>query len=110
MNMRSHAEQLGLDKSNRIIATGGASNNHTILQVISDIFGAPVYVASVGPETATLGAAIRAIHGHECAQAGEFVPFKDVCDGIPGTYRLVAEPDLSHYELYTALLPRRNVL
>ena len=28
---------------NRIIATGGASNNTAILQVLADVFGVPVY-------------------------------------------------------------------
>jgi len=110
MNMRSHAEQLGLDKSNRIIATGGASKNYTILQVISDIFGAPVYVAQSGPETATLGAALRAMHGYQCAQSGKFIPFQDICESIPGSYDLVASPNSDNHAVYTSLLPKRDEL
>lgn len=32
-----------IDAKTRIIATGGASNNNTILQILSDVFNAPVY-------------------------------------------------------------------
>lgn len=32
-----------IDDKTRIIATGGASNNNTILQILSDVFNAPVY-------------------------------------------------------------------
>jgi Sugar (pentulose and hexulose) kinases len=32
-----------LGKDTRIIATGGASNNPAILQVLADVFNAPVY-------------------------------------------------------------------
>lgn len=31
------------DANTRIIATGGASTNNTILQILSDIFNTPVY-------------------------------------------------------------------
>lgn len=32
------------DKGTKILATGGASVNRSILQVLSDVFNAPVYV------------------------------------------------------------------
>nr|CAD7597348.1 unnamed protein product [Timema genevievae] len=43
---RAHAEDLGfnIEAGSRIIATGGASNNKSILQVLSDVFNAPVFV------------------------------------------------------------------
>lgn len=43
----------------RILATGGASANKSILQVISDVFNAPVYIQKT-TEAALLGAAYRA--------------------------------------------------
>lgn len=43
---RAHAEDFGLqiNKNSKILATGGASINTSILQVMSDVFNAPVYV------------------------------------------------------------------
>lgn len=43
----------------RILATGGASANKTILQVLSDVFNAPVYTQE-STEAALFGAAYRA--------------------------------------------------
>lgn len=43
----------------RILATGGASANKSILQVISDVFNAPVYMQKT-TEAALFGAAFRA--------------------------------------------------
>lgn len=43
---RAHAEDFGLhiNKDTKILATGGASINKSILQVMSDVFNAPVYI------------------------------------------------------------------
>lgn len=43
---RAHAEEFGvtINESTKILATGGASVNKSILQVMSDVFNAPVYV------------------------------------------------------------------
>ncbi|NXW56282.1 XYLB kinase, partial [Eurystomus gularis] len=46
----------------RILATGGASRNEKILQVLSDVFNAPVYTIDTA-NSACLGSAYRAIHG-----------------------------------------------
>lgn len=58
-----HAENLGfqLGPKTRVIATGGASNNKEILQVLADVFNSPVYVKDV-PNSAALGCAMRAKH------------------------------------------------
>ena len=47
--------------STRILATGGASKNAAILQVLADVFNAPVYVQELA-NSACLGAAFRAKH------------------------------------------------
>lgn len=43
---RAYAEEIGSHKTDncKIIATGGASNNKSVLQVLSDVFNIPVYV------------------------------------------------------------------
>merc|ERR1711957_293653 len=61
LSMRVHASKLGLKTPRRVIATGGASVNTALLQVISSVFNCPVYVHSAGPNTAALGAAYRAV-------------------------------------------------
>ncbi|CAD6266642.1 unnamed protein product [Miscanthus lutarioriparius] len=86
MSMRGHAEQCGLPvPPKRIIATGGASSNPTILKIMASIFGCPVYT-SQRSDSASLGAALRAAHGWLCKQQDEFVPFSCVYSGrLDGT-------------------------
>lgn len=47
----------------RILATGGASANKSILQVMADVFNAPVYIQRT-TEAALIGAAFRAKYVH----------------------------------------------
>ncbi|ROI48970.1 Xylulose kinase [Anabarilius grahami] len=62
---RVHAEKLGykIIQGTRVLATGGASANKDILQVLSDVFNAPVYTIDVA-NSACLGCAYRALHGN----------------------------------------------
>ncbi|XP_023752962.1 xylulose kinase 2 [Lactuca sativa] len=74
VSMRGHAERFGMPSPpKRIIATGGASANHTILTSIASIFGCNVYTVQ-RPDSASLGAALRAAHGWVCKNKGSFVP------------------------------------
>lgn len=43
---RAYGEDIGLSLSGggRVIATGGASSNKAVLQVLADVFNRPVYV------------------------------------------------------------------
>ncbi|XP_036143451.1 xylulose kinase isoform X2 [Monomorium pharaonis] len=61
---RAYAEDFGIiiGPNTRIIATGGASVNKAILQVLSDVFNSPVYI-SKSANSAMIGAAYRAKHG-----------------------------------------------
>ena len=104
MSMRCHAGGLGLAAS-RIIATGGASQNKDITQVLSNVFGVTVFATSQ-PDSASLGAAYRAMHGLACARAGSFVPFKEAVGDMAAGFTVVAEPDQEAHAAYTALLPR----
>ncbi|XP_067107749.1 xylulose kinase isoform X2 [Osmerus mordax] len=60
---RLHAERLGyrIIPGTRVLATGGASSNQDILQVLSDVFSAPVYTIDVA-NSSCLGSAYRALH------------------------------------------------
>lgn len=78
LSMRGHAERFGMPiPPRRIIATGGASSNDSILSSIASIFGCPVYTVE-RPDSASLGAALRAAHGWLCNKAGGFVPISSM--------------------------------
>ncbi|XP_012062154.1 PREDICTED: xylulose kinase-like, partial [Atta cephalotes] len=61
---RAYAEDFGfvIGRNTRIIATGGASINKAILQVLSDVFNSPVYILEA-TNSAMMGAAYQAKHG-----------------------------------------------
>ncbi|XP_011871845.1 PREDICTED: xylulose kinase isoform X2 [Vollenhovia emeryi] len=61
---RAYAEDLGfvIGPNTRIIATGGASINKAILQVLADVFNSPVYISEAA-NSAMMGAAYQAKHG-----------------------------------------------
>nr|XP_040145960.1 xylulose kinase isoform X3 [Ictidomys tridecemlineatus] len=86
MAKRIHAEGLGyrVMPKTKILATGGASHNRDILQVLADVFGAPVYVIDTA-NSACVGSAYRAFHG------GKDVPFTEVVKLAPNP-RLAATP------------------
>ena len=58
MAMALHSRWMGVDIKT-IYATGGASANRAILQVMADVFGADVYQFEAG-NAACVGAALRA--------------------------------------------------
>jgi xylulokinase len=60
LSMKLHSEWMRVSPS-RIYATGGAAENDTILQVMADVHQCPVYRQS-SPNSAALGAALRAAH------------------------------------------------
>jgi xylulokinase len=82
--MRGHAQNLGLRGATRIIATGGASNNANVLQVLANVFGAKIYRSASGSQSAAYGAALRAVHGHVCSQQKRFVSFNEALASVSG--------------------------
>ena len=101
LSMREHGTGLGL-KPKRILATGGASANEAMLQVIADIFGVDVLTADV-TDSASLGAAFRAAHGMACHKERRFVPFGDVLARSDDPFKLAAEPDKGAHKVYTGM-------
>ncbi|XP_051839921.1 xylulose kinase isoform X1 [Antechinus flavipes] len=103
MAKRIHAEKLGyrVVPSTKILATGGASHNKDILQVLSDVFNAPVYTIETA-NSACLGCAYRAIHG---LTVGGNVSFADVVKLAPEP-RLAATPTAGAAQVYGPLLKR----
>ncbi|XP_069033697.1 xylulose kinase isoform X2 [Embiotoca jacksoni] len=89
LSRRLHAERLGYSiiSGTRVMATGGASSNQEILQVLSDVFNAPVFTIDLS-NSACLGSAYRALHGL-VVESG--VSFSDVLKKAPEP-QLVATP------------------
>ncbi|NIY16704.1 MAG: hypothetical protein GWM98_18300 [Nitrospinaceae bacterium] len=107
LSLRLHAEQVGLRPEN-LVVTGGASVNAVILQTLSSVFGKDLYAAEKS-DSASLGAAYRAVHGFQCHAAHDVVPFSETMASAPA-YRKVASPDPSAADLYTQSLGFLNRL
>ena len=101
MAMANHSAWMGVTVDT-IYATGGASRNRDILQVMADVFGAKVDQLEVG-NSACLGAALRAYHADELAE-GHNVPWEDIVAGfvepIAGSR---VSPNPEHTEIYQNL-------
>lgn len=101
MSMRCHGEKLGLVPKT-IIATGGASANTTITQVLANVFGCPVLVAEQS-DSASLGAAYRAMQAYRCHESGHFVPFEEaIGHDLTASHTVVATPDAEAHATYSA--------
>ncbi|KAF1334837.1 Xylulose kinase, partial [Globisporangium splendens] len=106
LSMRLHAERLGVTQPpQRLIVVGGASSNTSMLQVLANVFNAPVYRLTCATNSAALGGAFRAQHGLVCAQSpdGSFVAFEQSA-GLD--FALAANPDAAAAQVYTSMLPR----
>lgn len=79
MAMRNHTLWMGVRPS-RIYATGGASANAQILQIMADVHGCPVFRFET-TSSAALGAALRAAHGWLLA-TGARPDWRDVVRGL----------------------------
>ncbi|XP_060036397.1 xylulose kinase isoform X2 [Erinaceus europaeus] len=103
MAKRIHAESLGyrVMPKTKILATGGASHNKDILQVLADVFGAPVYVIDT-TNSACLGSAYQAFHG---LAARTDLRFSEILKLAPSP-KLAAIPMPGVSQVYEALLPQ----
>jgi xylulokinase len=99
-----HSRSLGyrITSTSRIIATGGAAQNKTILQILANIFNANVYTCATS-NSASLGAAYRAKHALMGAS------FTDAIGS--GGYDLQAQPDAeTHFKIYQPMVERVDKL
>ncbi|KAJ3036906.1 hypothetical protein HK097_003673, partial [Rhizophlyctis rosea] len=71
ISMRARSLRMGAPKAKRVIVTGGASQNKSIQNIIAYIFAAPVYTADIGPNSASVGGAVRAKFGAEKGKWGK---------------------------------------
>lgn len=91
----------------RILATGGASANKAILQVVSDVFNAPVYIQKT-TEAALLGAAFRAKYVLYLSrlladQTDRESYFDFVSKYLPHHMQRVCEPSRDAKDIYSAM-------
>ncbi|XP_068199566.1 xylulose kinase isoform X2 [Antennarius striatus] len=107
LSRRLHAERLGYSiiPGTRVLATGGASSNKEILQVLSDVFNAPVYTIDLS-NSACLGSAYRALHGL-AAESG--LSFFDAVKKASNP-QLAATPHPTAQEVYAPMLKRYALL
>ncbi|KAM1777762.1 hypothetical protein ACFX11_044379 [Malus domestica] len=110
VSMRGHAERVGMPSPKRLIATGGASVNRAILGVAACVFGCEVYTVQ-RPDSASLGAALRAAHGWLCNNNGSFVPFKCLyehkTENASLKSKLAAIPDIHLVPKYGLMAKKR---
>ena len=89
----------------KAVVTGGGSANRVICQMIADIFGVPIYRSST-TDTATLGAAFRAMHGYNFHINGNTVDIPNPASLL----ELIAKPRLRNHEIYMKMLPKVQLL
>ncbi|XP_050729183.1 xylulose kinase-like isoform X2 [Eriocheir sinensis] len=97
---RVYAEKLGYSvggKGRRVLATGGASGNTSLLQVLADVFNCPVYTMEVA-NSACLGSAYRGKHSLVGGQYLEAVKSQ--------SFRLACHPNGDAHQVYTPMVKR----
>lgn len=102
LSMALHSRWMGIG-FDAIHATGGASANGAILQVMADVFAATVYQFEVR-NSAALGAALRARHAGALA-AGHRETWDAIVRDVaaPSSARAIP-PDRGRHDLYRAHL------
>lgn len=99
---RAYSEDFGfkIDKNTKILATGGASKNKAILQVLSDVYNSPVYVQDAA-NSAMLGAAFQAKHGllHDSKT------YMEITSTVPEPH-LICKPFADAEEIYRPMVNR----
>ncbi|CAO3698406.1 unnamed protein product [Rhizopus stolonifer] len=98
LSMKIRLDRMGGD-TKRVLASGGAATNTTILQLLSDILGLPVYKQK-GLNGASLGGALLAKFGSE-----HYSSFEEMMKKHPlGALELVCKPNLEKTSLYNACI------
>jgi xylulokinase len=99
--MARHSKWMGV-AVDTIHATGGASANRDLLQVMADVFGAQVFQFEVG-NSACLGAALRAYHA-DVVDAGRAITWDEVIEGFAMPVAASRVPPRREFaDLYAAL-------
>lgn len=110
LQRKSVASAMGFTfgENTRILATGGASANKAILQVMADVFNAPVYIQKT-TEAALLGAAYRAQYGLYLNNSENEVKesYHDfIKKQLPHNIQRICDPSKDSKEIYDLMLMR----
>ena len=107
LSMRLHAGSVGVTRVGRVLATGGASANAALLQVLADVFGAPVFTAAAGgTDSASLGGALRALQGTLLRRGAGPGSYPRGAVAKLNGFVLAATPDTAaHREISECVLP-----
>eukprot|EP00611_Tribonema_gayanum_P024522 TRINITY_DN5434_c0_g2_i2.p1 TRINITY_DN5434_c0_g2~~TRINITY_DN5434_c0_g2_i2.p1 ORF type:complete len:885 (-),score=345.33 TRINITY_DN5434_c0_g2_i2:152-2806(-) len=101
--MRARLTRMGIGPAQRVLAMGGASASAAMMQVLADVFAAPVYVGAV-PDAAVVGAALRAKHGVLSQRAGRLLPFSSILGSFDTRgLKVVATPNAKASAVYQAM-------
>ncbi|CAO3577974.1 unnamed protein product [Absidia cylindrospora] len=111
LSMRVRLERMmgGANSSNqsqtlkRILATGGASANHSLLQILSNVFGVSIYKNQEGSNSASLGGALLAKYG-TLSKTTTFDDMVKQHQRPNNELELICQPDLLATSHYTSLL------
>uniref|UniRef100_A0A182NVF7 Xylulose kinase n=1 Tax=Anopheles dirus TaxID=7168 RepID=A0A182NVF7_9DIPT len=121
LTRKTYATEMGFSfgENTKILATGGASANRSILQVVSDVFNAPVYTQKT-TEAALIGAAYRAKYVLSVARArenpsgdggrtpGRYYDF--IAELLPHSVTRVCDPSKDSEEIYGAMVDRYRAM
>ncbi len=102
MSMLIRLKRMGVEPK-EIYVTGGASKNDGILQIIADVSGATVY-RQQSPDSAALGAALRAKHGY-LKHNGEPPVWEEVVAPFVKVTKTFM-PNMARHEVYKNMLPK----
>ena len=102
LSMKLHSKWIGV-KPKEIFATGGASINEDILQVLTNIFNTKVRMFEI-TDSAALGAALRAAKSYYDSK-DEIKSWKEIIDKFINLQEsTVIKPDNKYIELYNDML------
>ena len=102
LSMRIHSEWIE-EKPKEIYATGGASANKDILQILANIFNTKVRIFEI-TDSAALGAAFRAVKSYNDSK-NEIISWNEIIDKFLNLQKsLVIEPENEYLELYDDML------
>lgn len=99
MSMKNHSSWMNVSPE-LIYATGGASRNNAILQVLADVFQARVCPGETG-NAAALGAALRAAHAH--LSQSEQLTWEDLSKATAPSASTMIKPRQQYAEFYKQL-------
>ena len=99
---------MACSKYRRVVATGGSSTNPVILQILADVFQAPVYTIDC-KDSACMGAAIRAYQADVLGEEKDGESAQRAFERIfqqNSAYHLACSPNPATKEVYDEMVEK----